>query len=425
MTGDISTFGSELRRLRNVAGWTLGDLAVAVHYSKSHLSKVENGHKAPSVTFARACDNALGAKGGLAALVPAPARAGVAAGSRPLPASGSPSLPTGFPPASGQGAFDIGSAALLGLSPAGAHREPPLRSPRVLDTFSALFDQLRLLGQRTGPALVLPSVLAQTHALTQLARNAEPELRVEALFLASRYAEYGGWMAQESGDDRAALWWTDQAVQMATAAGDHELHSYALIRRACVTMYAHDGLQTVELAQRARSEAVSARVRALAAEREAQGHALLGDHDDCMRALDLAASLADGGGTTAPGRPPLGTSSVEDRLPLVTGWCLYDLGLAAEAAATLDSALAGVPEGAVRARARFGARRALAHASAGNVDQACALATDLLDEVGMVDSATIAHDLRQLARTLTRWHGDPAVRDLSPRLALALRRQPL
>ncbi len=32
--------------------------------------------------------------------------------------------------------------------------------------------------------------------------------------LRARYAEYAGWMWQESGNDGAALWWTDKAVEM-------------------------------------------------------------------------------------------------------------------------------------------------------------------------------------------------------------------
>lgn len=70
-------FGPELRRRRLAAGLTLDRLAALVHYSKSHLSKVETGQKSPTPELARWCDTALGAGGTLAALVPeraAPAR---------------------------------------------------------------------------------------------------------------------------------------------------------------------------------------------------------------------------------------------------------------------------------------------------------------------------------------------------------------
>jgi ribosome-binding protein aMBF1 (putative translation factor) len=45
----LMSFGAELRRQRLAAGLSLGGLAERVHYSKSHLSKIERDRKAPSV----------------------------------------------------------------------------------------------------------------------------------------------------------------------------------------------------------------------------------------------------------------------------------------------------------------------------------------------------------------------------------------
>src|SRR5712691_8480530 len=61
-------FGVELRRRRVAAGWSLRQLAERIHYSKSYLSKVENGSKPPAVDLARRCDAALNAGGRLAEL---------------------------------------------------------------------------------------------------------------------------------------------------------------------------------------------------------------------------------------------------------------------------------------------------------------------------------------------------------------------
>lgn len=51
---------------------SLAALTARIHYSKSHLSKVENGHATANREFAVACDSVLGAGGALAALVAAP-----------------------------------------------------------------------------------------------------------------------------------------------------------------------------------------------------------------------------------------------------------------------------------------------------------------------------------------------------------------
>ncbi|WP_257033534.1 hypothetical protein [Streptomyces sp. Ag109_G2-15] len=43
-----------------------------------------------------------------------------------------------------------------------------------------------------------------------------------------------GWC--RTGDERAALWWTQRAVDLAAADDDHALAGYALVRRALVTL---------------------------------------------------------------------------------------------------------------------------------------------------------------------------------------------
>lgn len=63
-------FGQELRRARTAAGLSLADLAGMVHYSRSHLSKIERGMKRPTQELARMCDVVLGADGVLVSLVP-------------------------------------------------------------------------------------------------------------------------------------------------------------------------------------------------------------------------------------------------------------------------------------------------------------------------------------------------------------------
>jgi hypothetical protein len=84
---------------------------------------------------------------------------------------------------------------------------------------------------------------------------------------------------------------------------------------------------------------------------------------------------------------------------MVRGWCLYDLGRPRDAARIIDRPLATIPEGATRAQARFGVRRALAYAAAGDIDYACRLISGLLDDLMRARSATIATDLRALARS--------------------------
>ena len=119
--------------------------------------------------------------------------------------------------------------------------------------------------------------------------------------------------------------------------------------------------------------------------------------------------------------PVIGTMHLPDSVAMVSGWCLVDLGRPKEAGEALDRQLALVGPDAVRTQVRYGVRRALAYACAGEIDHACALTEPLLDGVAAVRSATVITDLRRLTRVLARHADHPAVRRLGPRLGTLAR----
>ncbi|WP_311318838.1 helix-turn-helix domain-containing protein [Streptomyces sp. PanSC9] len=59
--GEPASFGQLLRSLRQQRGLSLSQLANRAHFNRGHVSKIENGKRPPSVSFARACDRALDA----------------------------------------------------------------------------------------------------------------------------------------------------------------------------------------------------------------------------------------------------------------------------------------------------------------------------------------------------------------------------
>lgn len=425
MVQQPTDFGAELRRRRLAASLTLTGLAQRVHYSKAQLSKVERGIKQPSRELARLCDTALDAAGALAALLPERP-----SGSRDTAeTSGDEEVwlmqlssdgQNRFQPMSRRQAVAAGAASIAGIKIGLPTVSSNLEETTLVGTFRSLFDQYRQLGQATGPGLLLPVLIAQTHALQELSRQAGARTRQELLRLGSRYAEYIGWLVQETGDEHGALWWTRRAVDLADAGGDHHLAAYALVRRALVTLYRNEAGQTIGLAQQAQSGDAPPRIRGLAAQREAQGHALAGDYDACMRSLEQARSLL-ARRTEGSGTPVIGTTNLTDPAEMVKGWCLYDLGRPRAAAQIIETQLAQVPEQAVRTRIRFGLRRALAHAADGEIDHACRLTYELLPGITTIGSATVAADLRALARTLSRHPKNRSVRELAPELGTALR----
>ncbi|WP_433360078.1 helix-turn-helix domain-containing protein [Actinoplanes sp. CA-142083] len=412
MSANPLTFGAELRRRRLAAGRSLAGLAAEVHYSKSHLSRVESGAKPPSAGLARQCDTVLEARGALIALLASPGRdpEGV------IPRHADHWRLTMAPDGGGEFVATAGDAGATVLTK-WARNSRRADVAGTVESFDRMFRELRVLGQNAAPSAMVPLLIGHIHVLRAQALSAPARSRGRVLLTAARYAEYTGWMCQEAGDEHSALWWTGTAAEWAEAAGDRDLGPYALVRQALVSLYRGDAVSTVEQARAAQQADCSARVRGLAAQREAQGLALAGDHDGCRRALDHAAVLL-----TASGDAPetIGSWTVEDPVALARGWCLYDLGRPAAAAEVIRGELKRIPLRATRARARFGAWLALAYAEAGAVDEACAAADPVLATLPIVDSATVRNDVRDLSRVLTRRHRNSRAREFLPRLSAAL-----
>jgi transcriptional regulator with XRE-family HTH domain len=412
MSEQQRTFGVELRRIREEAGLSLSALSRSVHYTKGYLSKVETSDKSPSPELARLCDAALDAGGVLVALVPQVRTPKV----DPTPRCDE--WAPNFAPDGTNGQLQSLAGAKDGLAAAAGEEI-------TVDVFRALFNQAVDLGELVSSRVVLPTVTTNANTLWSLALVAPPATRSSLTTLAALNATYAGWLALETGDDHAAQWWSRTAVGLAKLVDDANLVAYTLTREAQVAVFRDDPDQVLALASGIEDDTrASARYRGIAAHRLAQAHAMMGDYDECQRALDRSMVLMPE--ATEPPTfdgavlPPManGGSHVGG---VIAGWCLYDLGRPRAAAEVLEKELVRIPSSHRRAGARFGARRVLAYAAAGEVDHACALAHELLDIASVVDSATVRMEFRRLARALARWHTHQAVRELSPQLAAALR----
>ncbi|WP_030440582.1 helix-turn-helix domain-containing protein [Actinoplanes subtropicus] len=58
-------FGTVLRRMRHARGMSLRELSRSAPLDPGHLSKIENGHRHPTLDVAKALDRVLQAKGGV------------------------------------------------------------------------------------------------------------------------------------------------------------------------------------------------------------------------------------------------------------------------------------------------------------------------------------------------------------------------
>ncbi|HVV21937.1 MAG TPA: helix-turn-helix transcriptional regulator [Pseudonocardiaceae bacterium] len=420
MTGR-TTFGAELRRRRQLAGLSLGELAKNIHYSKGYLSKIESGDKTANPTIARLCDAAVNAGGALVTMVaeqpaPRPEEQDTGRGTEPWLLQLAPDGVTQFS-RSGMAGLDDTTAFL----PSPGHSRFPSDPAALCALFTARLDQDRSLGQLVSPAFLLPTLITETHLLRGIAAGTDDG--AERLWrLAAQFAEFTGWTVQDAGDDRQAMWWTGTAVELARRGGDRSMEAYAMMRRADMALYSDDPWGTINLARQAQAHpAATARVRGLSALREAQGHALLGADRECFDALGRSGELLDEAAQEPTGGPVLGPTRTPDLGAMVRGWCLFDLGRPGEAAALLESSIGGFAAGASRARVRYGLRAALAQAVAGEVERACEIVEWLAPDLGQSDPATARHDLRLIYRELRRRVAVSRARDVLPVLADLLR----
>ncbi|MEU9895004.1 XRE family transcriptional regulator [Streptomyces phaeochromogenes] len=279
-------------------------------------------------------------------------------------------------------------------------------SAAVAAAFQSTAWQLRLLGREVPARVVLPVVAEQVRTLKEIAlagRNPDRAL----LRLAAHTAEFAGWMAQESGSEAAARFWTAEAGRLAARSGFTDLRGYSLVRRAELEMYAGRADAVIELCDAVyHHQCYGPRVRAFAAQRAAQGHAMRGDESASLRALDRARTLWVAQADEEPDGLLLGSAAIGDPAQLVSGWCWLDLGRPRNAVELLHTGLrsARTSQGR-RMRALFGARAARALAVEGELHEAIQLGRRSLRSAEMTWSATAMTELHLLAGTLEQAPG--------------------
>jgi tetratricopeptide (TPR) repeat protein len=384
-------FGGALKKLRLRAGLSLRQFAAKVNYTPGHLSKVENGRKAPSRFLVVRADDLLGANGELIAMMveAAPPVAGVV--QRP-----------------GAGMLDVLSGPV-----------PQLDQPGSLDPWWHLLVATRVVGQACPPAPLIAAASHQARVLGGVAAQAPQHQAREAYVLGARFYEYAGWMAQEAGDPAGALALTGRATEWARLVGDNAFVAYALVRQAVVALYARDYPTATMLAQRAQAMTKDDRVRGLAALQEAHGHAGMGRVTDCTNAIARGADHLSRGdsGDKAPG-----SSHVVNQVGMAEAWCQSELGRYERAAQLLQAGVAETSPQALRAGARYEARYAVVLERLGELEASCAMASSAMRKVTVVESETVRTDLRVLRRRYAYYAGrreNVAVRTVLPELTSA------
>jgi tetratricopeptide (TPR) repeat protein len=273
-----------------------------------------------------------------------------------------------------------------------------------------------------GPRTLLPVMRAQTEAIESLAQDASGQLLVDLLQVGAGYAEFAGWLAQDSGSPAVATEWYRRALELAEAAGDERMASFVLMRRSVQAIGARRGAQAAQLAQAAqRSRHPSTlRVRAIAAQMEAVGYAVDGAGSDADRAVDRAELIVAESLSVEPvtGDPSIGRyCDLGLYVDITRAKCHLELQRGDTAVEAFAKVLNALPPEYHRDRGQYLGRLAQAYVLAGAPAEACTAAQDALAIAASTGSSRTIRDLRTLIQQLQPWAKTPPVVKLQGMLA--------
>ncbi|MFY1673936.1 helix-turn-helix domain-containing protein [Plantactinospora sp. WMMB334] len=442
-------FGLVLRQLRTEAGMSLRTLGRVAHYDYSRLSRAERGEHLVDPAVVAELDKVLDTGGLLARLrtlaPPAPARRRGHARAPMTTFVGTDGGSVEFRTPDGRTvhvnlsrrelAQLLASGALRAVLPAGtadldeADRvRGALAEPRVVDTqvlayFRRLLDEHFAADRMLGPRQLLGPVLAQLDVLDAVRRHARPGVAGPTMRLLAQYAEFAGWLYQDSGDLQAAMHWSDRASQWALAAGDDQMTAYMLIRKSNIATLDNDPVAVVDLAAAAQKVrgSVSPKLIALAGQQEARGWAQLGDVDRFRRNLATAADLLHDRPHDVDPEAPVylhhyDMSTLEEQ----SASCYRSAGDTDTAIAILERKLTDMPQHLARDQAHHMAKLAnvVIEAAEPDPERAADLGLRCVATARESGSARIGKELRALDRELgSRWPNLPASRALHDALA--------
>jgi len=244
-----------------------------------------------------------------------------------------------------------------------------------------------------GPGHVVSTVHEQIRILQQLRPTTRGTDRQQLLHLQAEFGEFAGWLHQDLGDHQAAEYWTDRALEWSHAARDPALATYVLARKSQLAGDRNDAATAVDVAEAAAASASpGSKLAAVATTYVAHGYALAGNERACGRAYDHAHELLATSDRDAEWSAWLDDPYIEAQ----RARSLAVLGRFSAAVQGFERAVTALPVRYRRDRGVYLARTAIAHAGAGDIDQAAALGLQALAIGVQTGSGRIAVELRRL-----------------------------
>lgn len=423
---DNVTFGDLMRQLMSERDVSLRRLAKIVNYDVGYLSKVMNGHKPPSPELATRLDDSLGADGELSALAPGlrttePITLGwplnvedtCHATSRLLGC-----IPSARDMESGT-SNAVGAVTLRWLvaSPdAAVQRGKGTRRINEGDVqrLHAVRHQLKILDDAHGGGTAFPMALAYLRAEVKPLLSGHYDEATGRLLLeaAAELILDAGWMIYDAGTDQyLARSYLVHALRLAHAAGNRLLGARILCALSHQALHLKERQLALDLARAARSgtaKIATPKMIAMMAAMEACAQAAIGDASSCATALadaETALSRTDAGDQTPVwldfdegGMWGHAARAYRDLAEAHSGRTKAGMAKAALSYAAQSIALCRPDHS--RTRAQRNTILASTHLQLGDIDQASAVGSQILDDAWNVRSGHVQADVTSLVNVI-------------------------
>jgi hypothetical protein len=252
-----------------------------------------------------------------------------------------------------------------------------------------------------GPRYLVPVVQSQLPLIERLCQASRGSDRREVLAVGARFAEFCGWLYQDSGQEDSATFWTNRALDYAYELSDPQVIAYIMMRKSNIaTDFGHPG-HGLGLANGAltAAEELTPRLRAVSLRQQANAFAMLSERPEFERSVDLAIVQASAG--AEQDADDLAAYCTPSFVAMEAGMSWLQLGQAEAAVRVFEQSLAAWPAGReTRDRGICRARLATATAVQGDTGRSCLAGAEAVMIGRSTGSARIRRQLRALTREL-------------------------
>jgi tetratricopeptide (TPR) repeat protein len=291
----------------------------------------------------------------------------------------------------------------------------------LLDDLDSLTDLYRRMDRRLGAVSLFEDLsrhLQRVTAFRHASMTGADRQRLASI--AGDIATLLGWQSLDTGRTARAWKYFRRAADAAKEAENPALEAFAIAEAAYIPLLGGNHRAALPLLREARDlapPASSPAFRAWLCGAEAEAHAVAGEVNACLRALDCAeAALA----MAQPDETPRWVAHFDrSHLARWRGQCLVQLARPAAAQPVLQEAVRSVDPSFVRARASTLVDLATSFVQQGEIDEGCRVATQALTLARNTRSARCEQRIVVLRSQVQLGADTPAVQQLDEQLRLA------